>query len=169
MKNKNLALIIIGFFVVLLAFASFVTADEFDYAKTLIQNRVPCNQLNESQLEQIGDYYMEQMHPGELHLIMEEKLGGQGSESLRQAHINMGKIFYCGERSNMYSGMMNIMMGRSYGGMGGGMMNGKYNPDFYNQSYGGESITSILIDILLILLIIAIIIWIVKITGNKKK
>ncbi|MDO8460013.1 MAG: hypothetical protein Q7S74_02810 [Nanoarchaeota archaeon] len=157
-------------FIMFLAVATLVSADEFDYARTLIQNKIPCNQLNESQLEQIGDYFMEQMHPGELHKVMEERLGGEGSESLRQAHINMGKIFYCGESGTMYSGMVNVMMGRSYGMIGGGMMNGRDNyPNTYNQLYQSRSIIFILINILFILLIIAVIIWIVKITRKNKK
>ncbi|MBX4196436.1 hypothetical protein KW805_02525 [Candidatus Pacearchaeota archaeon] len=150
----------------LLLALSVVHADEYDYARALIQSKISCSQLNESQLEEIGDYFMEQMHPGELHVIMEERLGGEGSESLRQAHINMGKVFYCGERGSMYSGMMNVMMGRSYG-IGGGMMYG--SQDYLPYSYNPWSVTSILINIFLVLLIIGVIIWIVRLSVKHRR
>lgn len=89
-----------------------VYADNFDEAERLIQSRVPCSSLNNDQLELMGDYYMEQMHPGSLHEIMDERMGGEGSESLRQVHINMARSFYCGQASAMPMGMMNTMMNR---------------------------------------------------------
>ena len=144
-------------------------ADEFDYAKSLIQTKISCAQLNDSQLEQIGDYYMEQMHPGELHTIMENRLGGEGSESLRQAHIAMGKMFYCGDSSSVPYGMMNVMMGRAY--------NYVYNPDSYAGMMGGRgmignlnygwNINYLLVSIIFILLIIVLVIWIIKLSKRK--
>jgi hypothetical protein len=98
----------------------------FAQAKELIQAKIPCDKLNVDDLENIGDYYMEQMHPGETHEQMDAMMGGEGSENLRQMHIAMAKNFYCGEHEVMGQGMMGMMMGRGTGmmpGAGEGMMN----------------------------------------------
>ncbi len=102
--------------------------EAFAKAEEIIESRIPCNELADDQLEIIGDYYMEQMHPGEAHEVMDEMMGGEGSERLRQMHINMAKSFYCGEHDAMSSGMMNRMMGQGMMGSSdlqnkGGMMN----------------------------------------------
>jgi hypothetical protein len=84
----------------------------FEEAEEIINQKISCDDLNDEQLENLGDYYMEQMHPGERHNVMDEMIGGEGSESLKVAHINMAKKFYCGDQNVMSTGMMNIMMGR---------------------------------------------------------
>lgn len=103
-------------------------------AERLIKERVPCDQITEDQLEGIGDYLMEQMHPGELHELMDERMGGEGSDTLHKAHVRMAESLYCGKSSfgtgfsgmmnGGMMGMMNMMSGGMMGGMGGmGMMN----------------------------------------------
>ncbi len=79
--------------------------ESFDQAKALIAAKTPCSDLTQDQLEGIGDYYMEQMHPGEAHEQMDAMMGGEGSDSLRQMHISMGERFYCGV-STSAGGMM---------------------------------------------------------------
>src|SRR3989338_9381974 len=79
--------------------------EDFTEAESIIEQKVPCENLSDDQLEKLGDYYMEQMHPGEAHELMDERMGGEGSESLKQMHISMGQRFYCGTAGN-YSGMM---------------------------------------------------------------
>ena len=134
----------------------------FEQAEEIIKQRVSCEELTLDQLEILGDYFMEQMHPGELHEIMDERMGGEGSASLRQVHINMGLMFYCGQRGAMSSGMINMMMGR--GGQGYGMMN--YLPattsstqDYSNLNWFGFVwlMFSALIFIILILIIVLLI------------
>ena len=126
MKKTNFILSIIALLILTLVSAH----GDFDEAEDLIENRISCDQLTDEQLEVIGDYYMEQMHPGEAHEVMDEMMGGEGSESLKQMHINMARSFYCGEHEVMSTSMMNMMMGRNnmmggknmaYGVMGGGM------------------------------------------------
>jgi len=122
MKKKISAILVA--LVVLMMAISIVSAEEqaFTDAKKIIEDKVPCDDLSQDQLEHLGDYYMEQMHPGEAHELMDEKMGGEGSESLKQMHISMGQRFYCGTAGN-YSGMMGSGM-MEYGVMGGmGMMN----------------------------------------------
>src|SRR3989344_2750608 len=121
MDNTKKILIII--FVLLLISIGLISAhgeETFLQAEEIIKQKISCENLTQEQLETLGDYYMEQMHPGELHEIMDERMGGEGSESLRQVHINMGRAFYCGDRGAMSSGMMNTIMGR-------GMMGNYYD------------------------------------------
>ncbi|MFQ5474495.1 MAG: hypothetical protein ACE5DM_01535 [Candidatus Nanoarchaeia archaeon] len=96
---------------------------DFEGTKALIESGIACDGLSEEQLEAIGDYFMEQMHPGEAHELMDERMGGEGSENLRQVHINMARRFYCTEGS-MMGAMMAPMGGESmeYGMMGTGMV-----------------------------------------------
>jgi hypothetical protein len=107
----------------------------FEQAEALINAEIPCESLSEEQLEMIGDFLMEQHHPGEQHEVMDEMMGGEDSESLRLMHINMAKGLYCGDSNAMSSEMManfggnNGMMGNNRGGMmnmmwGAGMMSG---------------------------------------------
>ncbi|MBI2137143.1 hypothetical protein HYU12_01345, partial [Candidatus Woesearchaeota archaeon] len=46
--------------------------EEMEMAELLINSKAPCSELTDKQLEMIGDYYMEQMHPGEEHETVEE-------------------------------------------------------------------------------------------------
>ena len=85
----------------------------------IINQRIPCSQLTDEQLEAIGDYYMELMHPGQAHEIMDQMMGGEGSESLRQMHILMARRIYCGENQYTFEGINNY---GAYGMMGGMVM-----------------------------------------------
>ncbi len=152
---------------ILVISSGIVSAHErnFDEATSIIESKTPCSQLTDEQFELIGDYYMEQMHPGELHEIMDQRMGGEGSIQLRNVHIAMGKSFYCADNSAMPMSMMNMMMGRN--NMNYGMM-GNY-PNY--NSYSNLSVTSVLINIFLIILIIIAIIGIIKLLkiGGKRK
>lgn len=157
MKNKfNL---IFGIFLLLnVGFISAHGEDTFAEAELIIQQKISCDDLTESQLEILGDYYMEQMHPGELHELMDERMGGEGSESLKQIHINMGLAFYCEEQDSFSGNMMNMMMGGTYG-MYGGMM-GSY---YYKTNYFAWTF-----NILLIVGLVLLIVWLIKELKNKK-
>jgi len=127
--------------------------EEIATGKALVEKKIPCEQLSEEQLEAIGDYEMEQMHPGEAHEQMDEMMGGEGSDSLKQMHIMMAKRLYCQENSGGMMPMMMNMMG-SGNMMDSGMMGGMYG------GMGGWF--SPLYTILLIGLIILVYLWIVK-------
>ncbi len=118
-----------------------MNASEIAGAKQIIGSNVSCSSLSQAQLELLGEYYMEQMHPGDAHEAMDRMMGGEGSDSLRSAHIQMAEVLYCGRADTpaTYGGMMGMMpmMGRfayrnppvssdyrGYGMMGGygGMM-----------------------------------------------
>src|SRR3989344_1666488 len=152
-------------FSMLLLGVSLVSAHEhdFDETKQLIDSGIDCDKLTDEQLESIGDYYMEQMHPGEAHEMMDQMMGGEGSESLRQVHINMAKRLYCNEDVGgmMGGGMMNMMMGNNM--MGSGMIGN------YPAYYGYNSFWNILWLIFLIGVIVLIIWLIYKFTKKGKE
>ena len=144
----------------LLFSVSFVAAsgdhDEmFEQAEEIINQKISCDELTNDQLEVLGEYYMEQMHPGELHEVMDERMGGEGSESLRQAHINMGRAFYCGEHGAMSGGMMDMMMGRGMMGGSSNMMGNAY----YGGGMAGFSTLGWIVTLLVIVVLILLIIW----------
>ena len=150
--------------VVLLLNIGIASAHEhnFDETKQLINLGISCDKLTDEQLESIGDYYMEQMHPGEAHEMTNQMMGGEGSESLSQVHINMAKRLYCNEDVGgmMGGGMMNVMMGNNM--MGSGMMGN------YPTYYGYNSFWNILWLIFLIGIIV-LIIWLIYNFTKKGK
>lgn len=160
---------------------SFVLADaeEFAEAKKLIDAKTPCSSLNENQLEIIGDYLMEQIHPGEAHELMDRMMGGEGSESLRLMHIAMAKRLYCSDLSNSVNyGMMGtgLRAGKNYGGMMGMMggsfgygMMGNLGYGMMGQSYGYWSFINLLSLVLLIGLIILVYLWIAKLWKEVRR
>ncbi|RMD45247.1 hypothetical protein D6829_02805 [Candidatus Pacearchaeota archaeon] len=93
----------------------------FSRAKEIISSKKSCDFLSDSDLEALGEYFMEQMHPGEEHELMDARMGGEGSEALRQAHIRMGTGFYCRQSGRKYT-MMGEMMGMRFEGYSKGSM-----------------------------------------------
>lgn len=69
--------------------------ENFAVAEQIVNARVSCSQLNESQMAMIGDYFMEQIHSGKQHEYMDAMMGGEGSQSLEYMHIAMAEQFYC--------------------------------------------------------------------------
>lgn len=135
------------------------STDEFAQAKELISQKISCANLTNDQLEKIGDYYMELMHPGEAHKYMENMMGGEGSASLKQFHINLANTYYCGNLT--YRGMMGyryangnypFMMGNNFVG-----------PAFYLAGW-----LVILLVIIVLILLIALLIKHLK-AGKKRR
>lgn len=79
-------------------------AESFAQAQSLIAQNASCSTLSEEQLEMIGDYYMEQMHPGEAHEMMDAMHGGEGSLELGQMHTAMARNIYCDGKSGFSAG-----------------------------------------------------------------
>jgi len=159
---KKIALIVL-LLIMLSSNLVFAHEHNFDETKQLIDSGISCDKLTDEQLESIGDYYMEQMHPGEAHEIMDNMMGGEGSESLKQVHINMAKRLYCNEDVGgiMGGGIMNMMMGNNM--MGSGMMGN------YPTYYGYNSFWNILWLILLIGAIVLIVWLIYKLTKKREE
>ena len=150
--------------------------DDFEKAKKIIDAKTPCSQLTEAQLESIGDYLMEQMHPGEAHELMDKMMGGEGSESLKTVHKNMGLNYLgCSASTGFNPGMMNMMTGnwsnfnnlKNYNSMMG-------NFGFNNMMGWGWGwslfgwVTMILFWVLTVVVIVALIKWLLA-DKNKKK
>lgn len=145
------------------------------------QAQVDCSKITDDQFEKLGDAYMGVMLPNEQqHEAMDEMMGGEGSASLRQAHINMGRS-YLGCWSNYNSGpvympMMGGMMGgyNSYGsngtnypasGMMGNYGNYGWGSNMMNGYWGFSGfgwVTTILVWGLLALGIAVMIKWLRK-------
>ena len=143
-----------------------ITQQEINEVKSLIDSKVTCKSLSESQLEIMGEYYMEQMHPGESHELMHQMMGlKEGSEAEEQFHINMAKAIYCSETNAfgsggmMGGGMMNMMM-EMQNPMQTNMMQGMMGNLGYN--FGYWNFVNVLYVILLNGLIILVVLGIMK-------
>lgn len=157
-------LVYVLIFVLSISFA-YPDAEDFAAAKKLIDAKTPCSKLTENQLELIGDYFMEQMHPGEAHEVMDKMMGGEGSESLRLMHIAIAKRIYCNDLNGSINYGFGGMMGLGY--RQGGMMNMMWGTNFgqgYGMmgSYGYWGFNSFLTTILLLGLVVLVFLWIVK-------
>ena len=129
MKMKKLIFVAITF-LLLTSVSVFAQERDFGEAKALIDSEISCDKLTDEQLEEIGEYYMEQMHPAESHEAMHKMMGfAEGTSEEVQFHINLAKAMYCGsstfgmmEGGNMMGGqapqtnMMQRMMGNYWGG-----------------------------------------------------
>lgn len=137
------------------------------------QNQLDCAKVSDDQFEKLGDAYMEAVHPGQAHTYMEQMMGGEGSATLKTAHINMGRA-YLGCWSNYNAtplampmmggtGMMfvpsNIAGQQSWGMIGQGFGSG------WNMMGGFGLfgwITMLLMWVLLILGIVVLVKWLRK-------
>ena len=157
---KNMLLPISLILLLNLSLVSAITQQELNEAKNFIDSKADCKILSDSQLELIGEYYMEQMHPGESHELMHKMMGiEEGSEAEEQFHINMAKTIYCGESGGMMGGgMMNMMYG------GNSAQANMTQQMMGNRGYSGYgwNIWSILYAILIIGLIILTYLGIIK-------
>lgn len=156
---------------ILLLSIGLVSAHEHnrEEAKQLIDSKIDCDKLSDEQLEMIGDYYMEQMHPGEAHEMMDKMMGGEGSDSLKQMHIQMARRLYCNEDVGgmMGSGIMNMMMGPGGMNMMGTNMMGS---SMGSGSWWLWGIVGMLFWIVLLVALVLLIIWLYKnITGKATK
>ncbi len=111
---------------ILIPLAAAQAGEDFSEAEAIIGQKVPCSDLSFEQLEKIGDYYMEQIHPGDAHEAMDAMMGGEGSQSLAQMHVSMAYRFYCGAFISGSGQDYNSGYG-AYGMMGSGMMGGAYS------------------------------------------
>lgn len=163
--------IIVTVFVILVLALPSVAAhgeETFAEAEEIIKAKMPCDELSDEQLEAVGDYYMEQMHPGEAHEAMDEVMGGEGSESLRQMHISMARSFYCGEHDAISPGMMSMMMGRG-GGMAEADMMG-FGSGMSGYGYGGYAfLTPLLLVLLIVLIGIAVVVLLRQLQPETKR
>jgi hypothetical protein len=141
------------------------------------QSQLDCAKVSDDQFEKLGDAYMEAVHPGQAHTYMEQMMGGEGSATLKTAHVNMGRA-YLGCWSNYNATPLTMPMMGGFGMMfnsssnnnpasGWGMM-GRNFGNGWNMMGGYGSyglfgwITMILVWVLLILGIVALVKWLGK-------
>lgn len=196
-KTFALSIFVLFLLSISLAFADGNHQTGFEEGKKLVESKISCDELSDDQFEAIGDYFMEQMHSGKAHEMMDQMMGGEGSERLRQMHVMMAKNLYCNENagSMMGSGGMMGMMNRMNGGgmmgadnmmssggmmnmMGGGMMGAPQTSMMQGRMgcFGGGfsswNFFNVLYPILLVGLIVLVYLWIIKLWrgfyGNKK-
>src|SRR3989344_950054 len=107
--KKTISLIFI--FLVLVGSSFAISQQEIQQAETLITANKECSNLTDQELELIGEYYMERMHPGRIHEIMHERMGlKEGSDAEKQFHIALAQRIYCYASSSVDGMMGNNMM-----------------------------------------------------------
>lgn len=151
-----------------LSLVSAITQQEIKEAKSLIDSKIDCKSLSDSQLEIIGEYYMEQMHPGEAHELMHKMMGlEEGSKDEEQFHITIAKSLYCNENVGGIMGSGG-MMGGGMMNMAGGNMMGYGMMGNWGSGLGYWSFLNILSVLLLIGLVVLVYLWIIKLWRDIK-
>lgn len=127
------------------------------------QNQVVCVKVTDDQFDKLGDASMGYGITEQQHTAMENMMGGEGSATVKQAHINMGRA-YLGCWANYNSGpVLMPMMGYA------GSLSAPFHSYYYGQqgfigwpSMMGNSgwfgwITMILVWALLVLAIVSLV------------
>ncbi|TSA46310.1 hypothetical protein D4R52_00775 [bacterium] len=120
-------------------------------------NQIDCSKVADGQFEKLGDAYMGYVHPGQEHGYMEQMMGGEGSATLKQARVNMGRA-YLGCWSNYSTAPLTMPMMGGYGMM--------FNSSSMMGAFGGYGwfgwITMVLVWTVLILGIVGLMKWLGK-------
>ena len=159
--NKTAVLIMILSLIVPVSWAN--DDAEIAQGKQLVESDVNCEKLTDDQLESIGEYYMESMHPGPAHDAMHVMMGPkEGTPQHEAVHVQIAQMMYCNKGYG--AGMMGMMYARGnttgfmpmmgsqmmYGGMMGGWGNYGLN--------GGATLWMII----LLGLVVVVWLWVIK-------
>ena len=127
-----LAALLFGTIFIYAAPAENSISQEISEGKQLVDSRASCSSLSSGQLEAIGEYIMEQMHPGASHELMHQMMGIQdGTPEHEAVHIQMAEMMYCGNSAGTTAN------GLSYTGMMGGYMSEMMASMMGNGIYAG--------------------------------
>lgn len=92
------------------------------------QTKINCSKVTDDQFEKLGDASMGAGISEQQHTAMENMMGGEGSSTLKQAHITMGRSYLgCWSNYNGVPSMMSMMGGAGFN-QGLNMMNNSFNP-----------------------------------------
>lgn len=98
------------------------------------RQNINCSKITDHQFEDLGEAVMNLRHPDpETHEAMDEMMGGEGSESLKNAHIIMGRGYLgCYDENFIQTFRSGGMMMGTNGIIGGSMMNASRLYDNYS-------------------------------------
>ncbi len=136
------------------------------------KNQIVCEKVTDEQFEELGEALMSLMHPDENeHALMDQMMGGEGSESLKDMHIIMGKRYLrCGDAAVGMPMMQMMGRGGDYDYMMGRNMMG-YNS--FGADAGWSWFTWILMILFWVLIIAGFIVliafWVKKIKNGVKE
>ncbi len=143
---------------------------ELEEGKALVDAEVDCAALDDEQLEAIGEYIMEVMHPLDAHDAMHQMMGlEEGTEEHELFHIALAERMYCGSSGYGYG------MGMMYGGMMGsgyGMMDSWQDSSYAYTCMNGYcssaswNLGSLLSLLLLVALVVLAVLLIIKLWRN---
>lgn len=174
---KKIILILIPIIIIIFPFLVFshsvsleeVLSDIMKSQNVSEKSQIECNKVTGEQFEELGEGVMSVMHPDEReHEMMDQMIGGEGSESLKSMHILMGKRYLECVSGIMGTMPMMQMMGGGSNSMMGNMMG--WNSLGVGTGWAWLSwIFVILFWILIILAIVALIKWLIdQINGRVK-
>lgn len=128
--------------------------------------QVDCQKVTDEQFEQLGEVFMDVMHPdAKQHELMDQMMGGEDSQALKKAHIAMGQRYLDCSDSRWWRGAG--MMGLS-GQWGNSSMMGGFSPMTGWLGFGLGWVLMVLFLVLIVMAIIALIRWLLNQGVNKK-
>ncbi len=183
--NKLMVLFAVGLLILATAVSAHITADEIKDVEALLASKPACTSLTDDQLELMGEYYMEQMHPGDAHELMHQMMGlEEDTEAEEQFHINMARRIYCGENTGMMGygggmmgsrGMMsgvfssgNTLASKNSNDLRGGNMMRYGGYGMMGSGYGLWGVNSVLMSLLLLGLVAVVFLWAWKLWKETK-
>jgi len=130
-------------------------------------DQIDCKEVTDDQFEQVGEAWMGERHPDPIvHEQMDQMMGGEGSDSLIQAHIQMGRSYLgCAEESGSWMPMM-FGSHEARGGVRSMMGFGGYGNENM-MGWGGIGFLGLLFWLVLFVDLILLGIWLWK-QINKK-
>lgn len=135
------------------------------------QSELDCDAVTDDQFEELGDAVMQAMiGDDEAHEVMDNMMGGEGSESLQSIHISMGQRYLgCAQGTYGTMGMMGGMMSMMGSGWQGGRGFMMGSPGSQWGMMGGSwGVGMVLFWILVIVGIVLLVKWLVGQAGTQK-